>query len=33
MSVASFIGVAGTLYLTGYGGLAYHGLDEAAMCW
>ncbi len=23
MSVASFIGVAGTLYLTGYGGLAY----------
>ena len=38
MSVASFIGVAGTLYLTGYGGLAYimgwtGGYVLVARCW
>ena len=34
MSVASFIGVAGTLYLTGYGGLAWPSwAGLAATCW
>ncbi len=33
MSAASFIGMAGTLYLTGYGGLASSWAGPAATCW